>query len=145
MTDVTNLIPYNHIESVFTDYESYISHLKGSACIPYVFDKHVRHINNRYYIDGGLTNNIPTINANTIKVSCLNYPFLKADIYPRTISQIRCSFYHPGECYIRQMFELGYSDMCEYMKKHMDVINMVRKERELETIIAEFINDRTTD
>ena len=116
LTNISNILPYNQIVSNFNNYEYFINTLKASACIPFILDNQIRKINNNYYLDGGLSNNIPIINKKTVKISCLNYPFLDADLLPIKIYKLKYSFMPPKKEYIDKMIDLGYHDMKNYMK-----------------------------
>lgn len=141
LTDVTYLIPSNVIKYNFKTYDEFISTLRASACIPFLLDNKIRNIDGRYYLDGGLSNNLPILSNKTIRISCLNYPFLQADIYPKIISEIGYSFYPPNKNYILNLYDLGYSDMFEFMIKYKKNVNNFLEELYIENIINRIIND----
>jgi hypothetical protein len=126
VTDISKLIPRNVIKSHFTSYNQFIETLCASACIPLVLDDSIRKIDGKYYIDGGLSNNMPTLNKNTIKISCIVYPFMNAHVYPKELSKLYHTVNAPDEIYIRKLYEQGYNDFKEYMthheKKHVNVL-----------------------
>jgi len=139
VTEVTNMMPRNYIKSSFDSYSDYLKYLNASACIPILLDDRVRSIGDRYFLDGGLSNNMPVLNQQTIKISCLNYPFLVADIYPEK-SSLKYAFYHPGQKYIMEMYGQGYIDMHNYMKNYIEKINRIKIQDELNKAIQDFIN-----
>ncbi len=118
VTDVSDIIPKNIIMNNFESYAQYVASLKASACIPLLLDDTIRTIDGKWCLDGGLSNNMPTINEHTLKISCLNYPFMRADIYPKKICELKYSFISPEKKYIMDMFNLGYNDIEQYMKEH---------------------------
>lgn len=118
VTNITYIFPINNIKTKFQDYNTFLETLRASACIPFILDNTIRTIDGGRYIDGGLSNNLPIINNNTIRISCLNYPLLRAEVYPKEICKIYNSFTSPDEKYIMSMFNLGHSDFSHYMKDH---------------------------
>lgn len=123
ITDVSDIIPKNIIMNNFETYEQYIESLRGSACIPLLLDDTIRTVDGKWCLDGGLSNNIPVINEHTLRISCLNYPLMKADIYPKIICELKYSFISPEEKYIMNMFNLGYNDMEQYMREYKEQKN----------------------
>lgn len=115
VTNISFIIPINIIKTKFITYTQFIETLKASACIPFIFDNMIRTIDGISYIDGGLTNNNPILNDNTIKISCINYPLMNAHVYPRVICELKYSFYAPAKNYILNMCDLGYCDIEKYM------------------------------
>jgi len=125
VTEITRFIPKNHVICDFDNYEIYLETLRASACIPFILDSKFRKINNKTYLDGGLTNNMPILDENTIRISCIIYPFLRADVYPKIISDIKYSFIAPEMNYILNMYNLGYSNIevfCKDKKKYIDQV-----------------------
>lgn len=123
LTNVTYFIPINEVKCDYNTYTHFIETIKASACIPFILDGAVRTIDNKKYIDGGLSNNMPMLNEKTIRISCLNYPLLSADIYPKEIYELKYSFFPPTKEYIMNMFNLGYEDMKKFMDKRKFVKN----------------------
>lgn len=116
VTNITNIIPKNEIISDFHSYDHYRSVLHASACIPYLLDNKIMTIDNNRYLDGGLSNNIPVLGKNTLKISCLNYPFMNADIYPSILANLWNCFYKPPRNYMLNMYNMGTSDIRKYTK-----------------------------
>lgn len=117
LTNISYFIPRNEIRSTFTSYNQFVDTIKASACIPFILDGSVRTIDNIKYIDGGLSNNLPMLNEKTIRISCINYPLLHANVYPKKICEIKYSFYPPSKKYINDLFDLGYNDMSKFMEQ----------------------------
>lgn len=145
VTDISGYIPKNDIISNFKDYQHYLGTIRASACIPIILDNKIRKIENKKYLDGGLSNNLPILNDKTIRISCLNYPFLQAEIYPKIISDIRCSFSPPTENYILNMCDLGFSNIEEYMKNKKNKLDDIKRENKIDKCISNFINDPEND
>lgn len=145
VTDVTSYIPRNHIISRFDTYKKYIQTLRASACIPYILDNKVRTIDSRSYLDGGLSNNMPTLNDDTIKISCLNYPFMSADVYPKILANLEHAFKAPAKNYVLNMYDLGYSDMERYMQEYKVIALAKKAEEDLDECITDFFDDPDND
>ncbi len=141
VTDVSSIFPKNIIKHNFEAYSIYMDTLKASACIPFILDDTLRILDNRYHLDGGLSNNMPILNKNTIKISCLNYPLMNADVYPKVICELKYSFTAPTKNYILNMHDLGYSNMEEFMKQYHIGIQLQRQDNELNEYITHIIND----
>ena len=141
VTDVSDILPKNIVMNNFESYEQYIESLKASACIPILLDDKIRTVDGKWCLDGGLSNNIPTINEHTLRVSCLNYPLLRADIYPKYICELRYSFISPEEKYIMSMFDLGYNDMKEYMREHKQHNEQYKKNNDIDQCIKCLVDD----
>lgn len=114
VTEITNIIPKNVIIKKFTSYEHYKDVLHASACVPYLLDDKIKTIDNKKYLDGGFSNNIPVLDINTLKISCLNYPLMDADIYPKILTNIWNCFNKPSKNYMLNMLDLGYNDILKY-------------------------------
>ena len=143
LTNITYLIPRNNIKTNFANYKEFINTLKASACIPYVLDNKIRKINNNYYLDGGLTNNIPTIDNDTIKISCLYYPFMNAHIYPKVVTKLYHAFVAPPENYMLNMFDLGYCDASKYMKKYNNIEKYIHENENADKQIFDILDENT--
>jgi hypothetical protein len=115
-----NIFHLNEIKTKFTSYEEFIDTIKASACIPLILDDQIREINNKKYIDGGLSNNFPSLNKNTIRVSCLPYTIFRPHIYPQKVFQLKYCFTPPDKNYILDICELGYNDIYKFMKDKKD-------------------------
>jgi hypothetical protein len=140
VTDITYIIPVNTIKTNFTTYSQYINYLKASASIPIILDNKIRKIGSRYYIDGGLTNNMPTIDDNTLKISCIDYPVMNANIYPKYICKLIHIIKPPTEKYILDISDLGYSDMDRYLSKYIHKDKIITQDNNLNEIINNIIN-----
>jgi len=141
VTDITGFLPRNTVICDFDNYENYLDTIRASACIPFILDNKLRRINNRTYLDGGLTNNIPVLDEHTIRISCIRYPFLRADVYPRIISDIKYSFIAPEMNYILNMYNLGYSNIEYYCKDKKKIIDQVIAHDNLIRDIERIINN----
>jgi hypothetical protein len=141
VTDVTRIIPYNDVKTKFCSYSQFLGMLKATACIPFILDDTIREVDSRRYLDGGLSNNLPVLNDKTIKVSCLNYPLLKADIYPKDICELKYAFTPPPKSYIMNMHDLGYNNIKERLKDTKKTVDQNTRERELDACIIEMVGD----
>lgn len=141
VTDVSDIIPKNVIMNNFESYKQYMESLKASACIPLLLDDTIRTVDGKWCLDGGLSNNIPVINDQTLKISCLNYPLMRADIYPKVICELKYSFISPEEKYIMNMFNLGYNDMEQYMKEYKQNTEQSKKISDVDQCIKCLIED----
>jgi hypothetical protein len=121
LTDVTNYIPQNHLVSQYENIDYLIDILQASACVPVLLDNKIRNVNGRTYMDGGFTNNIPCLNRDTtVKISCIKYPFVSADIVHNTIlPDMYTCFVHPGKEHVMKLIDTGYNDFKDYIKKQM--------------------------
>lgn len=140
VTDVSGIIPRNAIKTKFESYKQFIDTLKASACIPIVLDDQIRKIDSKRYLDGGLSNNLPTLNEKTIRISCLNYPLLSADLYPKIICDIKYCFTPPDRNYVMNMHDLGYNDIEDFMKDQKQKLLLVYREKELTECITDLLN-----
>ncbi|VBB17757.1 hypothetical protein YASMINEVIRUS_220, partial [Yasminevirus sp. GU-2018] len=143
VTDVTYLLPANEVKTKFTSYKQFMETLRATACVPILLDDKIRTIDTKMYLDGGLSNNIPTIDEHTLKISCLNYPTLNADLYPRYQCDIMHCFIPPDKTYIMNMHDQGYSDIERYMEPKFFMLQAIKKEEELNRCITDFIEDPT--
>lgn len=143
VTNVSYYIPKNEVKTEFTSYSQFMDTLKASACIPILLDDKIRTIDGKSYLDGGLSNNLPTIDENTVKISCLNYPLLDADLYPKYVCDISCCFTPPDENYIMNMHDQGYSDIEKYMQGRRLKLQSVKNDLELNDCIDTLIQDPT--
>ena len=129
---VTRISPYifqlNEIKTNFISYVEFIETIKASACIPIILDDQIRKINNNKYIDGGLSNNFPSLNKNTIRISCLPYTIFKPHIYPTILFQLKYCFTPPDKNYILNMCDLGYNDIDKFMKDKKDKYDQLNKD-----------------
>ena len=141
VTDVTGIVPYNTIKTNFSSYEQFIDTIKASACVPVVLDDRIRVVDNRSYLDGGLSNNLPCLDDKTIRISCLNYPLLVADIYPKIIFDMKHCFVPPDRNYILNMHDLGYNDIELYMRDKKSKLIAFEKESEFNKCITDIINN----
>lgn len=141
LTDVSCFVPKNEIKSKFSSYSQFIETLKASACIPILLDDKLRTIDKKTYLDGGLSNNLPSLDEKTLKVSCLNYPFLVADLYPKYICDISYSFIPPDEHYIMNMHDQGYNDIEKYLIDRYLKFQLIKCDRELNKCITDVIDD----
>ena len=140
VTDITYIIPHNVIKTNFKTYAQYKKFLRASASIPIILDNKIPKIGNRYFMDGGLTNNIPILDERTLKIACINYPIMNADIYPKYICKLIYTIIPPPKKYILDMFDLGYSDIEKYLSKYKHVANIITEENRLNNIISDIIN-----
>lgn len=139
VTDVTNVIPLNQIVTKFKDLTHLEETIRASACIPILLDDQIRTINNRKYLDGGLTNNLPALDARTIRISCLNYPTLQAEIHPLRYLNLRTCFVHPGEQVVLRMMEEGYIDFVKFMTPYLDRRHVTEIETEILELQKSFV------
>lgn len=125
VTNISNIIPTNKIMTNFVNMKSVEDAIRASACIPFIFDNKFRNCDKMICIDGGFTNNLPSLNGSTIKINCNNFIVPKihmdADIKPnRYVSLFNC-FLHPGDLKINSLIRIGYSDFEEYIsRKYID-------------------------
>lgn len=141
VTDVTGIVPCNVIKTNFSSYEQFIDTIKASACVPVVLDDRIRVVDNRCYLDGGLSNNLPCLDDKTIRISCLNYPLLVADIYPKIIFDMKHCFVPPDRNYILNMHDLGYNDIELFMRVKKRKFIAFEKESDFNKCITNIIND----
>lgn len=141
VTNITYIIPYNEIKTKFTSYSQFMDTLRASACIPFLLDNKIRTVDDKKYLDGGLSNNLPIIDKNTLKISCLNYPFLDADLYPKYICHIMYSFTPPDKNYIMNMHDQGYNDIEQYMKDKYHKLQEKKQDHVLNECITKLIDD----
>lgn len=140
VTDVSGIFPRNVIKTKFTSYTQFIDTLKASACIPLILDDQIRKIDSRKYLDGGLSNNMPTINEKTLRISCLNYPLLSADLYPKVICDIKYCFTPPPRNYVHNMHDLGYNDIDGWLKEHKRKLTLIHDDRDLQLTVSDVLN-----
>lgn len=145
VTCINNMWIKNEIKSSFNSYTEFIDTIKASACIPILLDNQIRKIGNDKYIDGGLSNNIPVLNNNTIKISCLDFPLQKylhsPDVYPKSVYKIKHCFTPPDKTYIMNMYTLGYEDIMVYFKDKktkFDTISDNNRFKSIELDILEY-------
>jgi len=143
ITNVTYIIPLNEIKTKFTSYVQFIDTLKASACIPILLDNTIRTVDYKRYLDGGLSNNLPIIDENTVKISCLNYPFMKAHIYPKYVCDIMYSFTPPDKNYIMNMHDQGYNDINLYMNGRYLKLQALNNDKDLNECITILTEDST--
>lgn len=147
VTDITGYlsgylpIPKNSVKTDFKTYKQFMDTLKASACIPFILDNKVRTIDDGRYLDGGLSNNLPTLDEKTVRISCLNYPFLRADLYPEKICKLSHAFIAPDKDYILNMHDLGYIDMENYMHEKQKYLESTNDDKKLNTLITNIIDD----
>jgi hypothetical protein len=141
ITDVSDILPKNVIMNNFESYEQYLESLRASACIPILLDDKIRTVDGKWCLDGGLSNNMPIIDESTLKISCLNYPLMRADIYPKNTCELRYSFISPEKKYIIDMFDLGYKDMELYMKNFKQRHQHDKNNEEIDQCIKCLIED----
>ena len=139
VTDVTNVIPLNQIVTKFKDLTHLEETIRASACIPILLDDQIRTINNRKYLDGGLTNNLPAIDDRTIRISCLNYPTLQAEVHPLRYLNLRTCFVHPGEQVVLRVMEEGYVDFVKFMTPYLDRRHVTEIETEILELQKSFV------
>jgi hypothetical protein len=140
VTDVTNVIPMNQIVTKFKDLAHLEKTIRASACIPILLDDQIRKIEDRRYLDGGLTNNLPALDEHTIRISCLNYPTLQAEIHPHRYLNITTCFIHPGEQTILRMMEEGYVDFVHFIEPYIEKKRVAELEQEIEKFQEDFID-----
>jgi hypothetical protein len=133
-------VPTNEIISKIDTLDHLAKAIRASACIPGFLDDHVRTIDNKSYLDGGLTNNLPVIDEQTIRVSCINYPTLKAEVHPNKYLDIMKCFTHPGKDHIIKMSEDGYLEFLKFMQDYINKIENDIIDAEIRNIENEFIN-----
>jgi Patatin-like phospholipase len=138
VTDITNIIPINRIVTKFKDLTHLEETIRASACIPILLDDQIRKIENRMYLDGGLTNNLPALDQNTIRLSCLNFPTLQAEVHPEQFLSIRTCFVHPGERVVLRMMEEGYVDFVKFMNPYIEKKRMEELDAEIQELEKEF-------
>lgn len=140
VTNVSKIIPYNEIITDFDDYDKFIDTLKASACVPILLDDKIRMIDGKYYLDGGLSNNQPILNSDTLKVSCLSYPFIDADIYPVYLSKITYTFIPPDIEYINLMREMGYYDISIVCKDKLAILDKNNQQNEIDNLVINILD-----
>jgi Patatin-like phospholipase len=138
VTDITNVIPMNQIVTKFKDLAHLEATIRASACIPILLDDQIRKIENRIYLDGGLTNNLPALDQNTIRISCLNYPTLQAEIHPEQYLSIQTCFVHPGERIVLKMMEEGYVDFIKFINPYIEKKQMEELDAEILKLESDF-------
>jgi patatin-like phospholipase len=138
LTEVTNYIPTNRIVTQFRNLTHLEKTIRASACVPILLDNRVRKIEDRSFLDGGFTNNLPIINNRTIRISCLNYPTLQAEIHPQRYLDLMTCFVHPGEEVILRMMENGYVDFIKYINPYIEKEDDERLEEEIKLLESEF-------
>lgn len=138
VTDVNNIVPFNKIVTKFRDLAHLEKTLRASACIPILLDSQIREIDGNLYLDGGFTNNLPALNTDTIRVSCLNYPILQAEIHPNKYFNVKMCFIHPGEQIIIEMMEEGYVDFVNFVAPYIEKEHIRELETEIENLENEF-------
>lgn len=141
ITNIPMILPSNVMKTRFSSYEQFVETLRASACIPVILDNKIRKVDSIYCIDGGLSNNLPVLDDKTIKVSCLNYPFLNADIYPTKILKLSYCFTPPPRDYIDSLRSLGYDDISSLLRGHKTFVDQQKEDRELDRCISEILND----
>lgn len=141
VTNISNIIPKNEIKSFFSSYKQFTDTLRASACIPILLDNKIRTIDNKQYLDGGLSNNIPIIDSNTIRISCIYYPLLNADIFPKHTRDITHCFIPPDRSYIISMYDQGYDDILTLLIDKKEAFTVKYEDDKLNTLISDFIND----
>lgn len=140
VTNITYFVPKNEIMTKFSSYEQFMDVLKATASVPILLDNKIRTIGTNKYIDGGLSNNIPILDKTTLKISCLNYPTLNADLYPKYQCAIIHCFIAPDKNYIMNMHDQGLSDIERYMKPNYIKFQNLRKENELNKCVTNIIS-----
>lgn len=139
---VTNIsMVKNELKNKFDDYDNFIMTLKASACIPFVLDDQIRKIDNHYYLDGGISNNNPIIDFDTITISCLYYPFIDVDLFPKKHFKLRYSFYPPNDKYIDDMIDLGYEDITKYLHNYKNFENENKLDIEFEISLMKILKN----
>jgi hypothetical protein len=141
VTNVTYMIPLNEIKTRFADYKQFMDTLRASACIPIILDDTIRTVDNKFYLDGGFSNNLPVLDKNTLKVSCLNYPFLNSHLYPKKVCDIMHTFIPPDEKYVQDMIKQGYDDICEYMHDRSQKLITAKNDKDLQLHITQLLSD----
>lgn len=120
LTDVSSVVPKNKIINEFRDLQYLESVIRASACVPILLDNKIRKVDEVSYLDGGFTNNLPIRDENTIRISCIGYPGIRAEIKPSKFLDIKSCFMHPGETELHNVMAQGYIDMVEYLTEYTD-------------------------
>lgn len=142
VTNVTYLIPINQLKSNFSSYSQFMDTLKASACIPVLLDNKIRQISNSgMYLDGGLSNNNPILNSDTLKISCLRYSLMNADLYPHGTFDMKYCFTAPPTSYVQDIYNQGYADIDNHLKSKLIELQQIKNEEEINDCIEEIIND----
>ena len=113
-TNITNGLPKNELFTNFSNYDSFLNTLTASMSLPILLDNKIRKIGNRVYIDGVFSNNHPTYDESTIKVSA--YPVPYADIAPTNLYDTTYSYVQPPKKYVIDMMERGYNDISKFLE-----------------------------
>ena len=141
VTDISKIIPRNSLKTKFESYGQFIDTLKASACIPIIFDNQIRKIDFKSYLDGGLSNNLPILNEKTIRISCLSYPLLNAEVYPKIICDLKYCFTPPHRNYVLNMHDLGYNDFDNFMILHKRKLDLKHIDKELCECITDLLDN----
>ena len=140
VTDINNIIPINKIVTKIRDLEHLEKTIRASACVPILLDSQIREVDGTLCLDGGFTNNLPALNTNTIRVSCLNFPTIQAEVHPNKYMSLKSCFIHPGEQAIIQMMEEGYVDFVNFIGPYLEKQQDKALEIEIERLEQEFMS-----
>lgn len=140
VTNISNIVPKNEMRNMFSSYKSFLDTLSASACVPILLDDKIRKIDDNIFLDGGLSNNLPIHDKSTLKVSCISYPTMSADIYPHEICDIRYCFTPPPSDYVDRMQTQGYHDIYKYLEKNRILLKKQKEEKELNDHINEILS-----
>ena len=112
----------NIIVNQFKNKKEFYDIMRATCCVPGIFDKKPYKINNEWYVDGGLTNNSPILNSNTLIIHGNNQQ--KSFIAPskkletNTMMKYIGPVFVPSNEEIDQMIEIGYQDIVNAYNKN---------------------------
>lgn len=94
--------------------EELILLIRASCYIPIYYERPVR-MNGRYYVDGGLTNNLPNPGGEVISVSPTRRFQAGVHIAPAVPPSIKHAFF-PDPNILKTLYRQGYEDAAQYWK-----------------------------
>lgn len=139
LTEV-GVVPANRVIDDFDNLKHLVDTIRASACVPILLDNQIRTVKDKSYVDGGLSDNLPAVDENTIRISCLNYPTLRAELYPSEMINIVKCFVHPGKEEIGRMREQGLEDFGTYIGPYVDRLKTDAIEKQIAELENEFVD-----
>jgi predicted patatin/cPLA2 family phospholipase len=112
----------NIMKTEFNSKKELLEILNVGASIPFIQDNKFRKINNEYFIDGGITNNSPIIDENTIIIDnnkTSSNKCFKCSIDDNWFTRIFGFLIVPNNERIKYLINTGYNDI----KNYFDQIN----------------------